>query len=133
MRDMASLLRQHGIQPTLQRLAVAGCVLESEAHPAADQVLALVRRRHPTISRATVYNTLNLFVEKGLLRAQVLREGTIVFDPKTEAHHHFVDERTGRVYDVPWNAIRVSGQESLDQFEVRDLQVVMRGRRKRRK
>jgi Fur family transcriptional regulator, iron response regulator len=133
MDDLAATLREHGIQPTLPRLAVAGCVLGSEAHPTADDVLTLVRRRHPTISRATVYNTLNLFVEKHLLRTQILREGTIVFDPNTGAHHHFVDEESGKVYDVPWNAIRVTGHQSLDDFEIREFQVVMRGRRKGKK
>ena len=133
MSDFPELLRAHGIQPTLQRVAVAECVLPCDTHPSADEVLAMVRRKHPGISRATVYNTLNLFVEKRLLRTQILREGTVVFDPNTGAHHHFVDEKTGKVYDIPWSAIRVSGHDSLEEFEIRDLQVVMRGRRKKRK
>ena len=133
MKDLAAFLRGCGIQPTLQRLAVAECVLDTDAHPTADQVLARVRRRHPTISRATVYNTLNLFVEKRLLRIQLLREGAIAFDPNTNAHHHFIDEESGKVYDVPWSAVRVSGQHSLRDFEIREFQVVMRGRRRKRK
>ena len=133
MEDLGTLLRARGIQPTLQRLTVAQCVLGTDAHPTAEKVLALVRRRHPTISRATVYNTLNLFVARRLLRTQILREGTIVFDPNMGAHHHFIDETTGKVYDVPWEAVRVRGQEGLRDFEVREFQVVMRGRRKKRK
>jgi Fur family iron response transcriptional regulator len=131
MQELIDRLRACGIHPTLQRLAVAACVLGTGAHPTADQVLVQVRRRHPTISRATVYNTLNLFLEKGLLRTQILRENTIAFDPNTTAHHHFVDEETGKVYDVPWKAIRVSGHERLRGFRVREFQVVMRGRRRK--
>jgi Fe2+ or Zn2+ uptake regulation protein len=131
MRDVLTVLRDHGIQPTPQRIAVAEYVLVSQSHPTADEVLTGVRRKCPTVSRATVYNTLNLFVEKGLLKPQILKEGTAVFDPNVRAHHHFVDERTGRVYDVPWEALRVTGEQALDGFEVREYHVVMKGRKKK--
>ena len=75
--------REHGIQPSAQRVVVAERVLDSEAHPSADQVLAEVTRALPMISRATVYNTLNLLVEKGLLRELVLTPGRVVFDPSS--------------------------------------------------
>ena len=122
-------LRRHGIQPTPQRIAVAEHVLAATTHPSADEVWAQVRRRCPTLSRATVYNTLNLFVEKGLIRTQVLKEGTVVFDPRIDAHHHFVDVNTGKIYDVPWDALKVSGEKTLHGFEVREYQVILRGRR----
>ena len=103
------------------------------AHPTADEAWAEVKRTYPTISRATVYNTLNLLVEKGLLRTQILRGGTVVFDPLLEPPHHFVDDRTGRVYDIPWAAVKVTGNDSLKDFDVREYQVVMRGRKRRSK
>jgi Fur family iron response transcriptional regulator len=91
--------------------------------------MSRVRKRFPMISRATVYNTLNLFVEKGLLRSLVLAEGRVVYDPKVEPHHHFIDEHTGRISDLPWDALKVSNLEALDGIEVREYQVVVRGRR----
>ena len=129
MSDIIELLRQSGIQPTPQRIAVAEFILGSKTHPSADEIFAMVRPTCPTVSRATVYNTLNLLVEKGLIRQQVLREGTIIFDSHVAAHHHFVDEETGEIYDVPWEAVQVSGAENLVGFEVHEFQVVMRGRR----
>ncbi len=109
MKDVLPLLRDHGIQPTPQRIALAECVLEETSHPTADQVWERVRKNCPTLSRATVYNTLNLFVEKGLVKTQILREGTVVFDPFTSAHHHFIDEETGEIVDIPWDAVKVEG------------------------
>jgi Fe2+ or Zn2+ uptake regulation protein len=47
-----------------------------------------------------------------------------------EKHHHFIDEETGEVHDVPWAAVKVSGQRSLEGYEVVDYQVVMRGKRR---
>lgn len=127
-RDVIDRLREHGIQPSAQRAAVADYVLGAVEHPSADQVFARVQARFPLISRATVYNTLNLFVEKGLVRSLVLAEGRTVFDPNVGRHHHFIDEATGRIYDVPWNAVQVSRVGAIDGFDVREYQVVMRGR-----
>jgi Fe2+ or Zn2+ uptake regulation protein len=124
-------LRKHGIQPSAQRLAVAAFVLDTQAHPSADQVFAEVRSRVPMISRATVYNTLNLFVRKRLLRQLVLAEGKVVFDPHIDPHHHFIDEATGTIHDVPWEALEVRNVEGLKGLSVREYQVVLRGRKGR--
>jgi Fe2+ or Zn2+ uptake regulation protein len=120
-------LSRHGIQPSAQRLAVAGFVLGTTAHPSADQVFQEVRSRIPMISRATVYNTLNVLVGRGLLRQLVLAEGKVVFDPNLEPHHHFVDEQTGAIHDLPWDALDVRKVEALRGVRVREYQVVLRG------
>ena len=132
MKDLIALLRTVGLQPTPQRLAVARYVLGTTSHPTADQVLVNARKECPTMSRATVYNTLTRLAERGLLRPQTIREGVVVFDPRTEKHHHFIDETTGKIYDVPWEALSVSGEKALEEYDIREYQVVMRGRRRRR-
>jgi Fe2+ or Zn2+ uptake regulation protein len=129
--DDRETLKKAGIQPSSQRLAVAAYVLHTEEHPSADHVWQRVKDALPMVSRATVYNTLNLFVEKGLLRQFVLKEGHVVFDPKVERHHHFIEEETGRIIDVPWNAVRVSAAD-VPGFEVSEYQVIFRGKRKRK-
>lgn len=132
MKDLIVLLRGVGLQPTPQRLAVARCVLATTSHPTADEVLERARRECPTLSRATVYNTLSRLSEKGLVRRQTIKEGVIVFDARVEKHHHFIDEETGEIHDVPWDTLVVSGEEKLRGFQVKEYQVVMRGRRRRR-
>ncbi|HSN81499.1 MAG TPA: transcriptional repressor, partial [Polyangiales bacterium] len=57
----AAFLEERGIKPSAQRVAVAEFVLHTDAHPSADEVWSRVRERFPMVSRATVYNTLNLF------------------------------------------------------------------------
>ena len=129
--DVVRILEEHGIQPSAHRVAVAEYVLQATDHPSADKVWAGVQKTFPMISRATVYNTLNLFVEKELLRELHLAPDSVLFDPNTDRHHHFIDEDTGRIYDVPWNQIEVSNAKTLPGFEIHDYQVVMRGRRRR--
>jgi Fur family iron response transcriptional regulator len=126
-------LRNAGIQPSAQRVAVADYVLETHEHPSADLVWKRVRETFPWISRATVYNTLNLFVEKGLLRRLNIAEDSVVFDPIVEIHHHFIDEKTGAIHDVPWDKVQVCNLETLREYEIHDYQVVMRGTVKSRR
>ena len=130
MNDPTDVLRRHGIQPSAQRVAIAEFVLATDAHPSADQVLVAVRERLPMVSRATVYNTVRAFVDAGLLRELVLAEGRTVYDPKVEPHHHFIDEATGAIRDVPWQALEVRGVEDLHGLQVSEYQVVLRGRPK---
>ena len=127
--DAASVLNTHGINPSAQRVAVAQYVLHTDEHPSADEVWTRVKKRFPVVSRATVYNTLNLFVKVGLLRQLVLNEGRVVFDPRTEDHHHFIDDETDEIQDVPWEAIEVSSVARLKGLDVREYQVVMRGKK----
>jgi len=130
MIDMVEVLRRHGIQPSAQRVAIAEVVLATSAHPSADQVLQAVRARLPQVSRATVYNTLHVLVEGGLLRELELAEGRVAYDPKVEPHHHFIDEATGAIRDVAWEALDVRGVEQLEGLQVSEYQVVLRGRPK---
>jgi Fe2+ or Zn2+ uptake regulation protein len=122
-------LTRLGIRPSAQRVAIAAYVLATEEHPSADMVWSRVKATLPVVSRATVYNTLKLFVEKGLLQELVLAPGHSVYDPKVEPHHHFLDDISGAIHDVPFEAVQVSRVQELPGFEVRDYSVVLRGRR----
>lgn len=127
---MIERLERAGIRPSAQRVAIAAYVLATDEHPTADQVWNRVKADFPMVSRATVYNTLQTFRESGLVQQLVLAEGSVVFDPKVEPHHHFVDDETGTIHDIPWTALRVGKVDELEGFDVRDYMVVVRGRKK---
>lgn len=126
--EVIAQLEAFGIQPSAQRVAVAEYVLVTDQHPSADQVFSNVSENFPMISRATIYNTLNLFVEKGLLRELHISPGKVVFDPVTTKHHHFIDEETGAIKDIEWKQLKVSNLDKLTEFEVNDYQVILRGK-----
>jgi len=124
-------LRAAGIALTLQRLAIAQTMLAAPAHLTAEEVHARVRGLMPEVSRATVYNTLKLFREKGLVRDIVVPDH-VVFDSTTRPHHHFYDVETGEVTDVPDGALEVVGLPRLPaDVEVADIDVVVRVRRRK--
>jgi len=129
--DAIALLREHGIQPSAQRVAVAQYVLRTDEHPSADRVWAAVKEKFPMISRATVYNTLNLFVARGLVRELHLAPDSVVFDPKLEPHHHLIDDDNGRIHDIPWDDVEVCNIRKIGNYDISHYQVVMHGRRRR--
>lgn len=131
MKDTISFLKSKGIRPTTHRIAVGQYVLNTTTHPSAENVMKTVKRRYPTISRATIYNVLDLFVRKGLLQRKLLREGMVVFDPLVKPHHHFIDESTGAIFDVPLEACQIKSTASLRRFAISDYHIVMRGKLKK--
>jgi Fur family iron response transcriptional regulator len=104
---VAERLRAHGVTPTHQRIEIAYVLLEGGEHLSADQILALVNARHAETSKATVYNTLRLFLEKGLIRELIVDPSRVFYDPNAAPHHHFYDVVTGRLTDIPADAVRV--------------------------
>ena len=111
--NLAEVLRRHGINPTHQRIEIAHALYSRHEHLSADQVLALVNERHPETSRATVYNTLNLFVEKRLIREVIVDPNRVFYDPNTAPHYHLYDVRSGRLTDIDASGVRVSGLPRL--------------------
>src|SRR5713226_9490497 len=118
--NIAELLRRHGITPTHQRIEIAHVLFSRREHLSADQILTLVNSRYAETSKATVYNTLKLFLEKKLIRELVVDPVRIVYDPNTEPHHHLYDVVTGRLTDVPADELRVVGLPPLPPGTVAD-------------
>ncbi len=110
--SISSLLRNHGINPTHQRIEIAHALFSRREHLSADQVMAIVNTRHAETSKATVYNTLRLFLEKGMIRELVVDPTKIFFDPNTTPHHHMYEVDTGRLSDIHGD-VRITGLPPL--------------------
>jgi Fur family iron response transcriptional regulator len=129
--QVAALLRSYGISPTAQRLRVGQVLFACDQHLSAESVLARLRADGARVSKATVYNTLNLFAARGLLRELNLDWSRSFFDSNTAPHFHFHVENTGELIDVPPGDIEFArlpplppGTESLG------VEVVIRLRRR---
>ena len=111
--NLADKLREHEINPTHQRIEIAHALFSRCEHLSADQVMAIVNERHSETSKATVYNTLNLFVEKKLIREVIVDPSKVLYDPNTSPHYHMYDVESGKITDIDATDIRVSGLPSL--------------------
>lgn len=110
---LIALLRRHRIAPTHQRLEIAQVLFGRCQHLAADQILALVNERHAETSKATVYNTLNLFRDRGLIREVIVDPKRVFYDPNTAPHHHLYNIDTGEITDIASEALSISGMPEL--------------------
>ena len=97
---VAEILQRHRIQPTAQRIEIANVMLSHKQHLSADQVLARVNDRAAAVSKATVYNTLGLFAERGLLRQVIVDSSKMFYDSNVEPHYHFYNVDDGTLQDV---------------------------------
>ncbi len=97
---MESLLA-HGIRPSVQRLAVMGYLLNNHTHPTVEEIYNALIGDIPTLSKATVYNTLKILVEHGAVVQLTIDERTACYDGIVTPHAHFLCRKCGKVYDVP--------------------------------
>ena len=115
---------RHDILITPQRLEIAGILLEKPQHLSAEQIIDALRLSGSGVSKATVYNTLNLFVERGLVKECIVDPERRFYDSNTQAHHHFYDVESGELTDIPHDLIKFAelpelpGNGCVDSVEV---------------
>lgn len=130
--DVLRQLKDCGILPTQQRLEVAEILLEKPQHLAADQIIEKLRRNGRRVSKATVYNTLKLFSERGLVRELHVDAGRKFYDSTTHAHHHFFHVDSGELQDIPGEEVQILNLPSLpDGTEQESIEVLIRVRNRR--
>lgn len=127
--NVADMLRNKAIPLTLQRLAIAQILLSRPVHLTADQLLSGAREIIPEISRATVYNTLNLLQKKGLICELNVAPGRIVYDSNMKHHYHMYNAETGEVSDIPIGELKLVGTPNLPDGVILDkVDVIVRVR-----
>ena len=102
-----------GIRPTAQRVRIASLLLSCPQHLSAEQILASLRVAGARVSKATVYNTLNLFVEKKLIREVIVDPDRVFYDPNTAPHYHIYNIETGQLTDIDAQDVRIEGLPKL--------------------
>lgn len=130
--DIKQMLRSHDVLPTAQRLEVAEVLLCQPQHLSVDQIIDMLRHNGSRTSKATVYNSLNLFSKKGLVKEINVDAGRKYYDSTTHAHHHFYHVETGALTDIPPEDVKILNIPPLpDGTEQEGVEVVVRIRNKR--
>lgn len=105
--QIEDMLRKRGIQPTAQRVEVLYHLREG-GHRTADELHDILNAEFSRVSRATVYNTLNLLKERGIIGEVVLEPGKSIFDANPNEHYHFYNVDTKDLIDIPADQICVT-------------------------
>lgn len=130
---METKLREYGLRPTRQRIALAELLFsKGDRHISAEDLYEEASDAGVNVSLATIYNTLHQFTDSGLLRAISVESSKTYFDTNTGDHHHFFLEETEEVIDMPDGFISVANlPEPPEGTEVSRVDVIVRVRGKR--
>ncbi len=126
-----AFLAKHKIKPTRQRVAIATHMFEKEQHLSADTILERVNNDAGTtsVSKATVYNTLKLFVKQGILKEVALDPQRILFDTNVSDHHHVLNLDNGDIRDIEPVKINLQDIEGINQnLNVSGVDLIIRVR-----
>ena len=130
--DILTKLQEHGILPTPQRLQIAEILMARPQHLSAEQIIERLRQAGSDVSKATVYNTLNLFGECGLVRELSVDPERRFYDSRSDLHHHFFNVDTGELIDIDKSAVSFERLPQLPEGTLGDgVEVTIRVRNAR--
>ena len=120
-------LKLYGLRPTRARIRIGMMLLDKPKHLSADQVHEKLKQKGYTISKATVYNTLNAFSECGIVSEVTIDPSRTYYDSRTTPHHHFFNIDTGQLVDIASDDMIVENIPRLpDNTQIQDLEIVVK-------
>jgi Fur family iron response transcriptional regulator len=130
--EVENKLRASGVKPTKQRLEIGMLLFAEARHMSADKIIADLKSEGSRVSKATVYNTLNLFTSHNLIREVSVDPERQFYDSTSGPHHHFYNVDTGELIDIGLGELEFSRLPELPPgTEAQDIEVVVRVRNKR--
>ncbi len=124
--NTSEFLKSHGIKPSLQRIKIYDYLYSTKEHPTVDIIYKALIDDIPTLSKTTVYNTLNLFVESKVALMITIEENEVRYDADTTNHGHFKCQGCNKVIDFPIEVdnLKIKG---LENFDVDEIHIYSRG------
>lgn len=126
LADLEKELRKRNIHLSYQRLKVLEYLIQNQSHPTVDQIFTDLQKNISTLSKTTVYNTLNLLVQSGLVRVVGIEDNEARYDIELSNHGHFKCESCGRIYDFSIDMDSLVSRD-LNKFKIIDKNVYFKG------
>lgn len=98
--NLVAQLKEYGIKPSIQRIEILEFLMENRIHPNIESIYSILVEKMPTLSKATVYNTLDLFAKSGLTKRLYIEANEVRYDIRTDVHGHFKCEKCKKIHDV---------------------------------
>jgi Fe2+ or Zn2+ uptake regulation protein len=99
-KKYVKLFKENSIKITSQRLEVLRYLDDHRIHPTAEKIYSDLKEKNPSLSKTTVYNSLELFKEHGIIQSLTISGSELRYDYENKMHHHFLCIECGRVYDI---------------------------------
>lgn len=117
MDEIKTHLSNHNIRPSLSRIKIYKYLLENKNHPTVDEIYSNLVSELPTLSKTTVYNTLNLFIDKGIVKLITIEEKETRYDADISYHGHFKCKKCNKIYDFKINTDNIK-TDGLNDFKI---------------
>ena len=125
--EIEQLLNEAGLSVTLQRLSLVSFILHAD-HPTAEDILDWAKKNLAKVNTATIYNTLGVLESSGILKKiKFPHLKHYVYDHNTSEHHHFLDEDSGKIFDLDKNKINISSSLGSE-FKISGIEVLIKGK-----
>ncbi|MBN1897616.1 MAG: transcriptional repressor [Spirochaetes bacterium] len=124
--DLKKILLDCGIQPSFQRLAIFEYLYQHDVHPTVDMIYRSLSRDIPTLSKTTVYNTLNLFIKKGIVTGLTIEENEMRYDYNVKPHLHLKCTKCKKIWDIKCDA-SFSNLNLIEGHRILEKQVYLKG------
>ena len=126
LEELSNELKKNNIRLTHQRLKVLEYLSNSTKHPTVEQIYKELKQEVPSLSKTTIYNTLNYLAELNLVKVLAIDDNEAHFDAVTETHGHFKCDSCGEIYDFDIQ-IDSCNIENLDNFKINEKVVYFKG------
>jgi Fur family ferric uptake transcriptional regulator/Fur family peroxide stress response transcriptional regulator len=126
LEKMRTFLESKSVKPSYQRLKILEYLIRNRNHPSVDTIFQALCSEIPTLSKTTVYNTLNLFSQRGIAGSLTIVNNELRYDLLKEPHAHFQCMVCNRVLDVPLED-NIFFTDSIDDHRVEEIQVTFKG------
>ena len=124
--ELSNQLRMKKVRLTDQRLKILEYIIDNSHHPTVEEIYMDLHKGIPTLSKTTVYNTLNTLIDANLVRLVDIDDNEAHFDPVIEDHGHFKCESCGKIYDFEINIDALAGND-LKGFKITNKNVYFKG------
>ncbi len=119
------ILKEYEIKPSYQRVQILEYLMEDMSHPTAERIYSNIHSKLPILSKATVYNTLNLFVEKNLISTLMIDKLELRYDIENKKHGHFLCKKCEKIYNFTYN--KINKYEKLYNFFIEEEEILLKG------
>lgn len=126
IRELTFLLKEKGVKPSLQRLKILEYLFNNENHPTVDQIYSDLNVEIPTLSKTTVYNTLNVLIDAELVKLVNIESSESRYEAISEEHGHFKCKDCGKIYDLEFD-MELIDKQVPEGFKVSEKDIYFKG------
>jgi Fur family transcriptional regulator, peroxide stress response regulator len=125
--DPVTLLKTNGLRVTPQRISVLTYMNSNRMHVTADDIYHAIKDDFPSLSVATVYNTLKAFLDSGIVKELKFGDNASRFDLNMTPHHHLICERCGKMIDVYLPDLAIDEITAAHHFQTTEYHIEIKG------